>query len=67
MEEIFKPIEKVDGMYLISNFGRVKRLAREQLMKGKPSGYVYPEEFIAEDSDKVSITYKRKPFSFKKK
>lgn len=49
MEEIFLPVPDYEGIYEISNFGRVKTLEREYgyiNKKGKQVNYKLPENFL---------------------
>lgn len=43
MIEVFKDVEGYEGLYQVSNLGRVKRL---ESRRGRGRGYVVPEHFI---------------------
>lgn len=44
MQEIWKSIPEYEGMYEVSNLGRVKSLARHRIICNKK--YLYPEKFL---------------------
>ena len=47
MEEIWKDIKGYEGHYQISNFGRVKSLARIRFKKSKPYNISIPEKILS--------------------
>lgn len=46
MEEVFMPIEGYEGLYEVSNFGRIKSLERLKKLPGKNQGFKIKEEQI---------------------
>ncbi len=51
MEEIWKDIEGYEGLYQVSNLGRVKSLARTYENSGNYSGFISRKESIVKFSD----------------